>query len=200
MILNSMQQRVVASKKRITVITAQAGAGSSTALLLSLIEIAKSDKAGLVIFCRATSHQAVYQAESFAKQFPNARYSKESGILTIKSWTGKNVKIKFVASDYEFNDDYVAAVAFDHHVNANVLKKVIKIAGRVIINDWASDIPNGWGIETGLVVGEPGKFKFISEVENVSGLYADNPGVQGDYVKYLEGCRQSAPHLFNISL
>ncbi len=189
MILNTMQQRVVASKKRITVITAQAGSGSSTALLYALIEVAKNDPTGLVLFCRATDIQSRNQAAIFAESIPNARYSPRSQILTVRVGLTRKVKIKFVDSRYHFNDSYVSAIAFDHNIDKDVLRKVLLVAGRIYINDWSKNIAETWGIDLGLVVPVGDGLDFIPAVENIKGLTVDNPGLPQQYID----CIKSAP-------
>lgn len=186
MILNQMQKDVLSSNKRIVVITAQAGAGSTTALMLKLADEASKSKNNLGVFVRRTQAQVLGFIDYFLRQDKKARYSSSSSILTFKH-NDKKVKIKMLSyNEIDFNE-YIPFVAIDTASHFNDLSELFSISGKIVISDFMSNVEqkNSWAYSNGLLKDLGGQPIWNISVDHIKGFQKDNLGLDSKYIEYV---------------
>lgn len=184
---NKMQQKVLDSKKRVVVITAQAGSGSSTALVLKLADEASKSNNNLAILLRRTTNQVHCATHLFLKLFPDARVSEGSGIITFK-YNNKNVKIKFTTPDSLDLDSYLPLVAIDCASQFSNIPEIVNCSGKIIISDFMSNVEqkDSWAYKSNLLLDVDGKATWEPCVDHIVGFNRHNPGIGEDYLQCLD--------------
>ena len=191
---NNFQKRIIESERRVTVITSEPGAGTTTGLFMAIAEEAiKSGPGSLVLYVRRTMPQSTGSLDIALKALPPARYSDRSNIITFDGPDGE-YKIKLVDSDY-VNDPTrftgVAAIAFDMHVEPSTALAALIAARKVFFADRIGAIAgdgNNWGSYCRIVHRHPdGGYFFTDQVSHVVGLIKENPNVGHDYMCALLG-------------
>lgn len=186
MILNKMQQNLLSSNKRIMVLTAQAGAGTTTAIFLKLADEATKNKNNLVVYLKRTCKQIDSAVASFIKIESTARYSPDSNILTFK-YNNKKVKIKMLSLDNLEMEKYIPVIAVDGASNFDreVIKNIISVSGRIILSDFISHVQDkeSWAYLSNLLQDVDGKQTWSIAVDHLTGLQKDNPGLPETYIK-----------------
>lgn len=188
---NKMQQEVIDSKKRITVITAQPGSGSTTALILKLAEECSKSSNNLGILIRRTPTQVKYFKESFLRRYPGSRISKESGIITFK-YNSKTVKIKIASVDDLDLYNHIPLVAVDCGCQVEILPDIINCAGKIIVSDFMCSLEekDSWAYKSGILEDIDKKPTWKPYVKHVVGFTRDNPGLDEEYLTCLDNLRQ----------
>lgn len=199
--LLKMQEDVINAKKRIVVLTAQAGSGRTTALILKLLDEAANNPKNLGVFLRRTISQIFWHVEKVRKDFPKSRYSKESGILTVP-YNGKTVKIKFLSGDDLNTDEYIPLIAIDQACQFGNIPEIIKASGRVIISDYISEIEeeDSWAYNSGLLTNPSGEKPIWDNcVDHVVGYAHNNPHLRPEYLETLYNCNpKDVDHLMRV--
>lgn len=188
MILNKMQSEVVTSKKRFVVVTAQAGAGTTYALIYKLLhELSKSPN-NMGVFLRRTSTQARGHINHMLEKVDKARYSQKSGILTVP-YGGKKVKIKFLGLDDLKLDEYIPIIAIDQASQFDNIPDIINCSGRVVLSDFISQIEekDSWAYSTRLLRDSCSGPEWDPCVDHIVGYTHDNPGISPEYVEAVFG-------------
>lgn len=182
MILNRMQKEVLLSEKRVVVITAQAGSGTTTALLLKLADEASKNTNNLVVYVRRTYPQVLSVIQSFLCSMPKSRYSEKSRILSFQ-YKGKKVKIKMLDFDSVMKEPYVPVVAVDIGSNFDNLPMLIDNSGKIFISDFAKDVgkKNSWAYGSNLISDIAGIPTWKNNVDHIVGYNLDNPGLSDSY-------------------
>lgn len=196
---NEMQQKVLDSKKRVIVITAQAGSGTTTAIILKLLDEAFLHPNNLSVLVKRTSAQRQREIENFLSRYPNARYSPSSGIITVKKGS-KKAKIKIVDFDsFEF-DKFNHAVGIDCASQFSDLQGILNCSGKVIIGDFAVNCKeeSSWALKSGLLTQDSlGKYSWDVCVDNVIGFIGDNPSITDEYKRLVYSCNPETVHRLN---
>ncbi|WP_284161629.1 hypothetical protein [Burkholderia pseudomallei] len=199
--LLKMQEDVINSKKRVVVLTAQAGSGRTTALIVKLLDEAANNPRNMGVFLRRTQSQIKWHVEGMLNKFPKSRYSKVSGILTAP-YKGKTVKIKFLSVDDLNVDEFIPLIAIDQAGQFNNIPDIIKASGRVIISDYISEIEeeDSWAYESGLLTNPSGEKPIWDNcVDHVVGYAHNNPNLRPEYLEALYNCNsKDVEHLMRV--
>ena len=120
--LNPFQEKVLSSGSRITILTAEPGAGLTTALLLKGIQDSLEFKKPFVIFVASYhgNNFADFYAKSILQYYPEVKVSNKSNIITVKVGK-KKVKIKCVADASSLLSQYVPVFCIDGSRTGNLL-------------------------------------------------------------------------------
>lgn len=184
MILNKMQREVVASEKRFVVVTAQAGAGTTYALIHKLMhELSKSPN-NMGVFLRRTTLQAKAHINHLLENMDKARYSEKSNILTVP-YNGKRVKIKFLGLNELEMDQYIPIIAIDQASQFENLGDIINCSGKLVISDFISQIEekDSWAYSTKLLKDSQLGPQWAPCVDHIVGYTHDNPGISPEYIE-----------------
>ena len=182
---NKFQKEILDSDRRVTVVTAEPGSGTTTGLFMALAEEAiKAGPGSIVLYVRRTLPQALGALTVALKALPPARYSEQSGIITFEGPEGTH-KIKLVDSDY-ISDPVrfsgVAAIAFDLHIEATTALSALIAGKRIYFADRIKETLS-WGLYSRIVLAEnDGNHYFSPQVEHVVGHLRGNPNVGHDYM------------------
>lgn len=188
--LLKMQEDVINSKKRVVVLTAQAGSGRTTALIVKLLDEAANNSRNMGVFLRRTQSQIQWHVEGMLDKFPKSRYSKESGILTVP-YKGKTVKIKFLSGDKLNTDEYIPLIAIDQASQFRNIPDIIKVSGKVIISDFIFEIEykDSWAYNSGLLTNPSGEKPIWDDcVDHVVGYSHNNPHLRPEYLEAVYNC------------
>lgn len=184
MILNKMQKAVIDSEKRIIVVTAQAGAGTTAALITKLMDEAVKNSSHMGIFLRRTTAQVMAHVQKILEENPKARYSSVSNILTTV-YNGKEVKIKFLGLESLSLCNYIPLIAIDQASHFTNIAEIVNTSGKVVISDFISQVEqkDSWAYSSGLLEKAGSVPVWKGYVDHIIGYSHDNPGLS---LKYLE--------------
>lgn len=200
-----MQKQVIESQSRITVITAEPGAGSTVALLLKAYKEA-SDSQGINISFFVPSILLLQRSgsvrEAFLSMFKeDVRYSEASSIATL----GNGSKIKFIPCDrgVEFTLGLSGdLMLFDANVPKEFILAHVIRANKLVIVDSIVNLEKeeSWANKAYLLDKVEGKVTgFCESVNHITGTIEENFLFSGDVVKYKELVRACIPEKMKIS-
>lgn len=188
MILNKMQKAVIDSEKRIIVVTAQAGAGTTAALITKLMDEAAKNSSNMGIFLRRTTPQVMGHVQQILRENPKARYSSVSNILTT-IYNGKEVKIKFLGLESLVLCNYIPLIAIDQASHFTNMAEIVNTSGKVVISDFISQVEqkDSWAYSSGLLEKSGHMPIWKGNVDHIIGYSHDNPGLSPEYLESIYG-------------
>lgn len=201
--VNKMQQEVLESNERITVITAEPGAGSTTALLLKAFQYATEKKIDVTFFVPTHMHVTRsggikdYLTNLFGGEF---RYSEISMIATFENKS----KIKFVPCNRDveqtlgFSSDLML---FDANIDNKFIQRNILRASKAVVVDSIFNLERqgSWANELKLLTIVDYKVAgFIEGIKHVVGYIDDNFSFK-DREQYKKLVMQSIPEKMKVS-
>lgn len=178
-----MQQKVLDSESRITVITAQPGAGSTTAVLLKVYAEAKKHETKFGVFYVVSDSHLPYCVETLKKMFKGGRWSPDSKIYTTKD----RVKIK-ISQWFDITHKFIPVVGFDLNRHNETLEEALISAGKIVLAERVSALieEGSWARKYGLLFEDVrGFYSFRSNVTHIKGYTKDNPHLPNEYIKHL---------------
>lgn len=188
MILNKMQKAVINSQKRVIVVTAQAGSGTTAALITKLMDEAAKNSSNIGIFLRRTTSQVMSHVQQILKENPKARYSSASNILTTV-YKGKEVKIKFLGLESLDLCNYIPLIAIDQASHFTNIADIVNTSGKIVISDFISQVEekDSWAYSSGLLEKSGPVPVWRGHVDHIIGHSHDNPGLSPEYMECLYG-------------
>jgi hypothetical protein len=194
-----MQKEVLESNEKLTVITAEPGAGSTTALLMKAWQVASDNQDVNVTFFVPTRHhinRAGSVKEYMLKIFgSDIRYSETSAIATLKNGS----KIKFVACDGELVNTMGLArdlMLFDANISKDFVLAHLFRAKQMVVIDSIENLEkdDSWANIANLLDKIDGKINgFCSAVKHITGTIEENFLFEGDREHYKELVMQAIP-------
>lgn len=199
-----MQKEVLESNEKITVITAEPGAGATTALLMKAWQMASDNQDVNVTFFVPTRfhiNRAGSVKEYMLKMFgSDIRYSETSAIATLKNGS----KIKFVPCDGEIVTTLGLArdlMLFDANIHKDFVLAHLFRAKQMVVVDSIENLEkdDSWANKANLLDKVDGRVTgFCNSVKHISGTIEENFLFQGDKVKWKELVVKSIPGRMKI--
>lgn len=199
-----MQKELLESNEKLTVITAEPGAGSTTALLMKAWQVASDNQDVNVTFFVPTRfhiNRAGSVKEYMLKMFgSDIRYSETSAIATLKNGS----KIKFVACDGGVEKTQGLArdlMLFDANIPKDFVLAHLFRAKQMVVIDSIENLEkdDSWTNKANLLDKVGGRITgFCESVKHITGTIEDNFLFQGDKVKWKELVMQSIPGRMKI--
>lgn len=199
-----MQKELLESNEKLTVITAEPGAGSTTALLMKAWQVASDGQDVNVTFFVPTHHhinRAGSVREYMLKMFgSDIRYSEASAIATLKNGS----KIKFVACDGDTQSTLGLArdlMLFDANISKDFVLAHLFRAKQMVVIDSIENLEkdDSWANKANLLDKVDGRaIGFCEAVRHITGTIEENFLFQGDKVKWKELVVKSIPEKMRI--
>lgn len=199
-----MQKELLESDEKFTVITAEPGAGATTALLMKAWQVASDNQDVNVTFFVPTRfhiNRAGSVKEYMLKMFgSDIRYSEASAIATLKNGS----KIKFVPCDGELTSTLGLArdlMLFDANIPKDFVLTHIFRAKQMVIVDSIENLEkdDSWANKANLLDKIGGRATgFCEAVKHITGTIEENFLFQGDKVKWKELVIKSIPEKMRI--
>jgi len=199
-----MQKEVLESNEKLTVITAEPGAGSTTALLMKAWQVASDNQDVNVTFFVPTRFHINREGsvkEYMLKMFgPDIRYSETSAIATLKNGS----KIKFVACDDGVEKTQGLSrdlMLFDGNISKDFVLAHLFRAKQMVVIDSIENLEkdDSWANKANLfdkvdnrIVG------FCEAVKHITGTIEENFLFQGHRVRYKEMVTKALPGRMKI--
>lgn len=200
-----MQKEVLESDEKLTVITAEPGAGSTVALLMKAYKEASDNQDVNVTFFVPTPHHLKVCGgvrDQFLKLFgDDCRYSETSSIATLKNGS----KIKFVACHGEVIATLGLAnglMLFDANISKDFVLAHLFRAKKMVVVDSIENLEkeNSWANKANLLDKVNGKIVgFCDSVKHITGTIDENFLFEGDRNHYKELVMQSIPKRMKTS-
>jgi len=194
-----MQKEVLESNEKLTVITAEPGAGSTVALLMKAYKEASDNHDVNVTFFVRTKWDIQLPGgvrSEFMKLFgEDVRYSETSCIATLKNGS----KIKFVACDKGVESTLGFAkdlVLYDISIPKDFVLAHLFRANKMVIVDSIENLEkdDSWANIANLLDKVDGKITgFCDSVNHITGTIEENFLFEGDREHYKELVMQSIP-------
>lgn len=194
-----MQKEVLESNEKLTVITAEPGAGSTTALLMKAWQVASDNQDVNVTFFMPTRvhiNRAGSVKEYMLKMFgSDIRYSETSAIATLKNGS----KIKFVPCDGEVFTTLGLArdlMLFDANISKDFVLAHLFRANQMVVVDSIENLEkdDSWANKANLLDKVNGRIVgFCDFVKHITGTIEENFLFEGDRAHYKELVMQSIP-------
>ena len=194
-----MQKEVLESDEKLTVVTAEPGAGSTVALLMKAYKEASDNQDVNVTFFVPTKFHIQNQngvRSMFMDMFgQDARYSETSCIATLKNGS----KIKFVPCDkgVEFTLGFSKdLVLYDINVPREYVLAHLYRAHKAVVIDSIENLEkdDSWANKANLLDKVNGRVVgFCDSVKHITGTIEENFLFEGDRVKWKELVIQSIP-------
>ena len=199
-----MQKEVLESNEKLTVITAEPGAGSTTALLMKAWQVASDNQDVNVTFFVPTRHhinRVGSVKEYMLKMFgSDIRYSETSAIATLKNGS----KIKFVACDGDIAATYGLSrdlMLFDGNISKDFVLAHLFRAKQMVVVDSIENLEkdDSWANKANLLDKVNGRVTgFCDGVKHITGTIEENFLFQGDKVRYKEMVTKALPGRMKI--
>lgn len=199
-----MQKEVLESNEKLTVVTAEPGAGSTTALLMKAWQLASDNQDVNITFFVPTRHhinRAGSVKEYMLKMFgSDIRYSETSAIATLKNGS----KIKFVACDDGVEKTQGLArdlMLFDANISKDFVLAHLFRAKQMVVIDSIENLEkdDSWANKANLLDKVDGHVTgFCEAVKHITGTIEENFLFQGDKVKWKELVLKSIPGRMKI--
>lgn len=199
-----MQKELLESNEKLTVVTAEPGAGSTTALLMKAWRVASDNQDVNVTFFVPTSHhinRVGSVKEYMLKMFgSDIRYSETSAIATLKNGS----KIKFVPCDGEIVSTLGLArdlMLFDGNISKDFVLAHLFRAKQMVVIDSIENLEkdDSWANKANLLDKIDGQvIGFCESVKHITGTIEENFLFQGDKVRYKEMVIQVLPGRMKI--
>lgn len=194
-----MQKEVLESNEKLTVITAEPGAGSTVALLMKAYKEASDNQDVNVTFFVPTPHHLKVcggAREQFLKLFgQDCRYSETSCIATLKNGS----KIKFVSCHGDVNTTFGLAnelMLFDANISKDFVLAHLFRAKKMVVVDSIENLEkdDSWANKANLLDKVNGQIDgFCDSVKHITGTIEENFLFEGDRNRYKELVMQSIP-------
>lgn len=200
-----MQKELLESNEKLTVITAEPGAGSTTALLMKAWQVASDNQDVNVTFLVPTwfhinreGSVKEYMFKMFGSDF---RYSEKSAIATLKNGS----KIKFIAC----GDGCVEKtqglgrdlMLFDSNISKDFVLAHLFRAKQMVVIDSIENLEkdDSWANKANLLDKVDGRvIGFCEAVKHITGSIEENFLFQGDKVYYKEMVMKVLPGRMKI--
>jgi hypothetical protein len=202
-----MQQEVISSDSRITVITAEPGSGSTMSLVLKAIQSCSDKNINATFFVPTTVHATVKGGvvqviTDLLKD--EVRYSDKSMIFSFKN--GSKIKIIPCHWDHALEASFGLSrdlMLFDSNINDKFLVHHLPRAYESVVVDSICNIEksDSWARQLNLVkLDEHGNIiSFVEGVNHVKGFIDENFLFNGDTVKYKELVVKHIPENMRVS-
>lgn len=194
-----MQKELLESNEKLTVITAEPGAGSTVALLMKAWQTASDSQDVNVTFFVPTRHhinRAGSVKEYMMKMFgSDIRYSETSAIATLKNGS----KIKFVACDNGVEKTQGLSrdlMLFDANISKDFVLAHLFRAKQMVVIDSIENLEkdDSWANKANLLDKVDGRIiGFCESVKHITGTIEENFLFEGDKVKWKELVIRSIP-------
>lgn len=199
-----MQKELLESNEKLTVITAEPGAGSTVALLMKAWQTASDSQDVNVTFFVPTRHhisRAGSVKEYMIKMFgSDIRYSETSAIATLKNGS----KIKFVACDNGVEKTQGLSrdlMLFDANISKDFVLAHLFRAKQMVVIDSIENLEkdDSWANKANLLDKVDGRIiGFCESVKHITGTIEENFLFEGDKVKWKELVIRSIPGRMKI--
>lgn len=194
-----MQKELLESNEKLTVVTAEPGSGSTTALLLKAWQEASDNQDANVTFfvnSKFDINRAGSVREYLLKMFGSEiRYSESSCIATLKNGS----KIKFIScgKDYEVTQGLCRdLMLFDANIPKDFVLYHLFRAKKMVVIDSIENLEkdDSWANKANLLDRIDGKVVgFCDSVKHIVGTLDENFLFQGDRNKWKELVMQTIP-------
>lgn len=199
-----MQKELLESNEKLTVVTAEPGAGSTTALLMKAWQVA-SDNQDVIVTFFVPTHFHIQAAggvkESFLKMFgSDVRYSEKSCIATLSNGS----KIKFVPCNGDIQSTFGLArdlMLFDGNISKDFVLAHLFRAKQMVVIDSIENLEkdDSWANKANFLDKLDGQIiGFCEAVKHISGTIEENFLFEGDRVKWKELVTKALPGRMKI--
>jgi len=200
-----MQKELLESNEKLTVITAEPGAGATTALLMKAWQVASDNQDINVTFLVPTwfhINRAGSVKEYMLKMFgSDIRYSEKSAIATLRNGS----KIKFIAC----GDNCIAKtqglardlMLFDANISKDFVLAHLFRAKQMVVIDSIENLEkdDSWANKANLLDKVNGRVVgFCDSVKHITGTIEENFLFEGDRNRYKELVVQAIPERMKI--
>lgn len=199
-----MQKELLESNEKLTVITAEPGAGSTVALLMKAWQTA-SDNQDVIVTFFVPTHFHIQAAggvkESFLKLFgKDVRYSEKSCIATLSNGS----KIKFVPCNGDIQTTLGLArdlMLFDANISKDFVLAHLFRAKQMVVIDSIENLEkdDSWANKANLLDKVDGRIiGFCEVVKHITGTIEENFLFEGDRNHYKELVMKAIPGRMKI--
>lgn len=199
-----MQKELLESNEKLTVITAEPGAGSTVALLMKAWQTASdSQDVNVTFFVPTIFHinRSGSVKDYLMKMFGSEiRYSEMSAIATLKNGS----KIKFVPCDGDIVSTLGLArdlMLFDGNISKDFVLAHLFRAKQMVVIDSIENLEkdDSWANKANLLDKVDGRvIGFCEAVKHITGTIEENFLFQGDKVRYKELVTKALPGRMKI--
>lgn len=197
--LNKMQQEIMDSNERVTLVTPEMGAGTTYGLLLKALDYATNNQEVDVTFFASTTYQLtasgglVQKLHEILLGSDGYRWSKQSLILTLANGS----KIKFMGCRETSMDNIRGLssdlVIFHNNCPFDFIMRFYRQGARMVVADLVLRCTeeDSWLYQTGLLDKEG---NLDPSIKHITGCMLDNINLVKSNPKYIE-CIQSLPEV-----
>lgn len=200
---NKMQQEVLDSRDRLTVITSQPGAGATMALILKAIQHCSEKDNNLVTFFYP-NHWNATTSGGLCDQIAgvlgdSVRFSKTSLIFTFEN--GSKIKICTPEHIPRITGLSRDLMLFDVQTPDDILVECLRGAKEAVVVSRANEltVEGSWADRLGVIEKVDGKNRFIEGITHVKGLLLDNYLFE-DRERYFQLASEIVPQFLQVDI